>query len=358
MAAPSRPSTQTEWMDNGFPPRSFPVETTRTQEPPVPEAPSVVGPPPPPPVGSRPPGRGRWFAPIAALIALLLLAAVLALATRGDDDDDRVAAGTSSTGADTSALDPTTTVVTPSSLEPVGVTTAAPAPSPAPSVAAPGVLETAQTTLAIPNVDATGPPRSARLTLRNRGTGELSYTTQPSSAALTATPASGTIPAGGTTDLTVALDGSNATTEGPFKGTLSIGGSGGTKVVQVTSTIGRPPRIVDDVGEPCPAGATRCSRQIKLAPVNRNDASPCNTAWAYAVRITDQGQVQAQAVARLGAGRADAVLAAAARSGSQKDIFVSRPMAPVPAGTELRFSIEAVDQLGFGARLAEQVISC
>lgn len=128
--------------------------------------------------------------------------------------------------------------------------------------------------------------------------------------------------------------------------------------MQVRSTIGRPPRIIDNVGEPCPAGPTRCSRQIKLAPPTRNDASPCNTPWAYAVTITDQSPVQAQAVARLGAGRADAVLAAAARSGPQKDIFVSRPMAPVPAGTELRFSIEAVDQLGFGARLAEQVISC
>ena len=358
MAATRTPSPPTEWMPNGFPPRSFPPEAPRTEAAPPPDQ-LVVGPAAPPPapvvapVGRR---RSRLIAPLAALAALLLLAAGLVLATRGDDDGDQVAAGSSTTGVDTSVPEPTTTVVTPSSLEPVGATTAQPAATP--STAAPAVLETAQTTLAIPNVDTTAGPQSARLTLRNTGASPLSYTTRSSSSLLAASPARGTIPPSGATDLTVTLDGSKATSEGPFKGTLTIGGNGGTKAVQVTSTIGRPPRIIDDVGESCPTVTTTCSRQIKLAPVNRNDASPCNTSWAYAVRITDQSQIQARAVARLGLGTADAPLASAAAVGGPRDIFVSRPMAPVPPGTDLRFFLEAADQHGFSTRLAEQVIAC
>ena len=359
MAATRTPSPPAEWMPNGFPPRSFPPEGPGPQPPPPPDQ-LVVGPDAPPPAPVVAPvarRRSRLIAPLAAVVALLLLAAGLVLATRGDDDDDEVTAGSSTTGVDTSVADPTTTAITPSSLEPVGATTA-PVATTTPSTAAPAVLETAQTTLAIPNVDTTAGPQAARLTLRNRGASPLAYTTQSSSALLTANPARGTVPPGAATDLTVTLDGSRATSEGPFKATLTIGGNGGTKVVQVTSTIGRPPRIFDDVGEPCSAATTTCSRQIKLAPATRNDASPCNTSWAYAVRITDQSQIQARAVARLGLGNADAPLASAALVGGPRDVFVSRPMAPVPPGTDLRFFLEAADQHGFSARLAEQVIAC
>ena len=364
MAATRAPNQPTEWMANGFPPRSFPVQAPRTRTAVLPDGSVLDARPSAPPRTAAPVAgparrsRGPWAA-AAVLMALLLLAAGVALATRGDGDDARVAAGTSTTGAGGDSVPPfdsTTSLVTPSSLEPVGATTADPAPPTAPpTTVGQGVLETSLSTLTIPNVDTAAGPQAASLILRNRGASALSYTTQPSSALLTAVPARGTIRPGGTAEVIVTLDGSTATLEGPFNGSVSIGGTGGTEVVQVSSALGRPPLIFDDVGEPC-GGTTTCSTQIKLAPVSRNDASPCNTLWAYAVRITDQSQVEAAAFARLGLGDADAPLGAGA--GGPRDVFVSRVMSPVPPGTDLRFVIEAVDQYWFFTRLAEQVISC
>ena len=360
MAATRTPTQPTEWMANGFPPRSFPPEDPGPQAAPPPEGPPAAAVATAPPVAATaPPRRGRWVAPLAALIALLLLAAGLLLATRGGDDDSRVATGTSTTEAGAPAFEePTTSVAPPSSIEPVIPTTAPFVPSTAPTTAPPAVLETSLTTLTIPNVDTTAGPQTGRLTLSNRGRSPLTFSTQPSTALLAASPARGTIPPGGATDITVTLDGSRAATEGPFNGTLSIGGNGGTKVVQVASAIGRPPQIADDVGERCAVVTNRCSRQIKLAPPTQPDPSPCNTPWAYAVRISDQSRVQVTAVARVGLGNADTPLTSAAAAGGRSDIFISRPMAPLPALADLRFFIEAVDQHGFRTRLAEQVISC
>ena len=362
MAAPRTPTQQGEWTANGFPPRSFPPEVPGTPAAAPPQGPPpngvVTAPPVADPAGPR---RSRWLAPLAVLIAALLLAAGLLIASRSDDDDE-VATGTSTTAADTTAPafeEPTTSVAPPSSLEPVIPTTAPFEPSTAPSTGPPAVLETSLTALTIPNADTTAAPQTGRLTLSNRGGSVLTYTVQPSTALLVASPARGTIPPGGSTDITVTLDGSRAATvEGPFNGTLSISGTGGTKVVQVTSLIGRPPLVADDVGERCPVGGARCSRQIKLAPTSQPNASPCNTPWAFVVRISDQSRVQVTATARVGLGNADAPLASAAASGGRSDIFISRAMQPVPALADLRFSIEAVDQFGFRTRLAEQVISC
>ncbi len=363
MAAPRTPTQQGEWMGNGFPPRSFPPEAPGPPAAPIPRGlpPDGVATAPPvaDPAARR---RSRWLAPLASLIAVLLLAAGLAIATRSGDDD-RVATGTSTTDDATAPAfeEPTTSVAPPSSLEPVTPMTAPFVPSTAPITAPPAVLETSLTALTIPNVDTTAAPQTGRLTLFNRGGSVLSYTAQPSTALLAANPARGTIPAGGATEITVTLDGSRAaTSEGPFNGTLSISGTGGTKVVQVTSVIGRPPLIADDVGERCRVGATRCSRQIKLGPPTQPSPSPCNTPWAYAVRISDQSRIQVTAVARIGLGNADAPLtsASAAAAGGRSDIFISRPMPPLPALADLRFFIEAVDQYGFRTRLPEQVISC
>ena len=352
MAAPPTPTQRPEWMANGFPPRSFPVEAARSQPPleadQIIQATPVSAPPVEVPARR---GGGRWVAAAAVLIAALLLAAGLFLAQRGDDDAD-LASGTSTTGADTSLVDPTTTVVTPSSLEPVT------APSTAPSILGPGVLETSLSTLTIPRVESTAGPRAALLTLRNRGATALSYTTQASSAALTASPARGTIAAGDTADLTVTLDGSKVTSEGPFRGRLSIGGTGGTRVVQISSTVGQPPTVVDNLGSGCKAAASRCSRQIAVAPTSRVDASPCTTAWLYAVTVTDQSRVQAKVVARLGQANADTELLSGGGVGGAKEVFLSRPMPPLPSGAVLRFRIEAADGHGFFTRLPEQTIRC
>ncbi|MEO5678480.1 MAG: hypothetical protein ABIS47_02320, partial [Acidimicrobiales bacterium] len=195
-------------------------------------------------------------------------------------------------------------------------------------------------------------PQVGRVTLRNTGAGALSYTTQSSSPAITASPTRGTIAPGASAEVAVALDGSKVVTEGPFSGTLTVGGTGGTKAVQVSATVGRPPRVVDDAGEACAARSATCSRQIKVAP--SADATPCNTAWLYSVTITDQSRIQsAKVVARQGLANADSPLLAGGSG-----IYQSPPFAPLPQGSVLRFMVEAVDQYGFSVRLPEQTISC
>ena len=287
------------------------------------------------------------------LVAAVLLAAGLLLARRAGDDAE-LTSGSSTTGGggNPSAFEDTTSVVTPSSLEPVT------APSTSPSSARPGVLDTSISTLTIPRADSSVGPQAALLTLRNRGATSLTYTTEFSSAALTASPAQGTIAAGDTVNLTVALDGSKVTAEGPFRARLRIGGTGGAKVVQISSTVGQAPRILDNLGSGCKGGSTRCSTQIGVARSSRTDASPCNTPWLYAVTITDQSQVKAKVVARLGQANADTELLSGGGVGGAKEAFLSRPMQPLPSGAVLRFMIEAVDSHGFITRLAEQAIRC
>ena len=345
-----------QWMDNGFPPRTFPAEAVRG---------STAGGPGAPGLGVVPPGPPRrpWIAVGAVLIALLLVAAGLALANRDDDDGaDLAAEGSTTTIAaidtsvptfdTTTSLDTTTTT----SVEPV-TTTVAPE-VPATTVAA-GVLETSVPMLAIPRVNAASGPQTARLILRNSGPGPLSYTTQSGSRGLSASPPRATIAAGGMTELTVSLDGSRVSAEGPFTGTLTIGGTGGVKTVQVTSTVGRPPVVNDDVGEPCATAGVPCSRQIKLAPPVLITSSPCTNPWAYSVRVTDQSQIQSvRATARIGLANGDAPLQKDGQSSGTTGTFQSVPMAPVPRSLTLRFFIEATDQLGFTIRLAEQTVAC
>jgi len=347
------------WMDNGFPPRTFPAEPVRGGAAGGPGAPGRDAVPPGPPRGRR---RGPWIAVGAVLIALLLVAAGLALANRDDDDGaDLAAEGPTTTIAaiDSSvpAFDTTTSLDTTTiSVEPV--TTAAAPEVPATTVAA-GVLETSVPVLVIPRVNVATGPQKARLTLRNGGSVPLSYTTQSSSPGLSASPARATIAAGAMTELTVSLDGSRVTTEGQFTGTLTIGGTGGVKTVQVTSTVGWPPVINDDVGEPCTAARGPCSRQIKLGPPVLLTSSPCTNAWLYSVRVTDQSQIQSvKATARRGLANGDAPLQKDGQSSGTTGTFQSVPMAPVPVGLTLRFFIEATDQLGFTIRLAEQAVAC
>jgi len=344
MAAPLDQGPQ--WQDNGFPPRTFPVEPTRAdgatqRRPPTPRR-----------------GRGRWIAAVAALVALLVLAAGLLLANRGDDDPADLAALDTTTAPDTSVDSTTSLAPTTTALEPVGTPAAPDAPTTT-DAAGPGVLETSVAALALPKASAVGGPQTARLTLRNRGPSALSYTTESTSPGLSANPSRSTIAAGASAEVTVRLDGSRVATEGPFTGTLTIGGSGGTKAVQVTSTVGRGPTIAADVGEPCTTPSVPCSRQIDVGASPAPDASPCNTPWLYAVTVSDQSRIQSvRATARKGLANADAALTKAEQPQDRSGAFRSTPMAPVPAGLALRFVIEATDQFGFTTRLAEQIISC
>ncbi len=359
MSSPRPVDPGPPWMDNGFPPRTFPVEAVRAGTPGG-NAPArgVVTPGPPRPRR----GRRGWIAAAAVLIALLLLAAGLALASRDDDDGVGLAVDSPTTtvaAIDTSVptFDTTTSLdTTTTPVEPVPTTVVPEAPA---TTVAAGVLETSVSALAIPRVNAAAGPQSARLTLRNTGSGPLTYTTQASSPGLSASPARGTIAAGGTTELTVSLDGARVSAEGPFTGTLTSGGTGGVKAVQVTSTVGRPPVINDDVGEPCTTARVPCSRQIKLAPPVQLTSSPCTNPWAFSVRVSDQSQIRSvRATAQIGLALGDAPLLKDGQSSGTTGTFRSVPIAPVPAGFTLSFFIEATDQLGFSIRLGEQAVVC
>lgn len=355
MGAPPPVDPGPVWMDNGFPPRTFPFAAVRDGSA------GATGPVPVGPSPRRRRRRGPWVAAAAALIALLFLGAGLALATRDDDGGADLAVDDTSTtvaALDTSVptSDPGTTLESTTSIEPVSTTVA---PDGSASTVAAGVLDTSTAELAIPRVNAADGPGTARLTLRNSGAGALSYTTQPSTAGLSATPARGTIAPGGAVELVVGLDGTRVPAEGPFTATLTVGGTGGTRSVKVTSLVGRPPTIADDSGEPCTAANVPCSRQIRLAPPTFPVSSPCNTPFAYSVNVADQSRIQSvRAIARRGLANADAPLLPRGQPGGANGVYESAPMTAVPTGLTLRFFIEATDQLGFTIRLAEQTIVC
>ena len=343
MASPRFSSAEPRWQPSGFPPRSFP---------PGPAAPLPPPPPPPPPPGAGgQPARGWKWAVGAALLAVLLLAAALLLANR-DDDGDEVTAGPSTTAVDTSipTFDATTTLVAPlPSIDPISTTLAPASSTPAP----PGALDAAPATLTLPRTDANAGASQGTVTLTNRGGTALTYTAQSSSPGLSVTPARGTINPGSSAPVAVTLDGARVQGEGPFSGTISFGGTGGTKAVQVSSLVGRAPEIGDGVGESCQGSLAPCSRHIKLQTSGAT-RSPCNTPWLYSVLISDQSRIQtARVIARRSGANADTALRHAGNN-----IFLSEPYDRLPTGTVLRFAIEAVDEHGFGRRLAEQTITC
>lgn len=371
MGAPRAPGQAAEWMGNGFPPRSFPNELESGRTEPRPErvvvgATSVTR-----TGGSGGRGLGRWIAAAAVLLALLLLVGGLVLAKRGGDGANVASRGTTTTAAaDTAApsFESPTSVLVPTSIDPVGrstavdngssSTTTAAAATPAPAPGA-GVLETSVSDLAVPKVDATSGPQANRLTLRNTGGTDISYATQSSSAALTASPGQATIPAGGSTELTVTLNGSKITSEGPFAGSVTFDGNGGSKAVRVTSVVGRPPSIYDKIGNSCSVPSPSCSRQIRVAATSNPNATPCDTPWIYAVVIVDQSLIQsAKATARRNLANADAALVTGGQPRGASGAYVSNAFPPLGAGTVLRFTLEAVDQFGFTVRLAQQAIYC
>lgn len=370
MGAPRAPGQGPEWMASGFPPRSFPIELESGRSAPRPERVTVGATSMTRSGGSGRRGLGRWIAAAAVLLALLLLAGGLVLANRRGDSGANVASrGTTTTAAaDTTApsFESPTSVLVPTSIDPVGrstavdngssSTTTAAAAAPAPGA---GVLETSVSDLAVPKVDATSGPQANRLTLRNTGGTDISYATQSSSPALTANPGQATIPAGGSTELTVTLNGSKITSEGPFAGTLTFDGNGGSKAVRVTSVVGRPPSIYDKIGNSCSPPSASCSRQIRVAATSNPNATPCDTPWIYAVVIVDQSLIQsAKATARRNLANADAALVTGGQPRGASGAYVSNAFPPVGAGTVLRFTLEAVDQFGFTVRLAQQTIYC
>lgn len=361
MAVPGPEDPEPAWLENGFPPRSFPVEAARAAST-ARHAGGQGSEPFRPRRGGRA-RRGRWAIGIALILTLLLVGLGLVLTNRrSDDPGDLVAAGTSTTEAATSVptFDTSTVATTSPSTTPAVGTTQATDPTTSTTAGA-GVLEASLSALTIAKVDAAAGPQTGRLTLRNSGPSPLSFTTQTSAAGLSASPARATIAPGSATDLVVSLEGSRVPAEGPFTGTITIGGTGGSKTVQVTSVVGRAPVITEDAGESCATTAIPCSRQIKVVATATPSpsASPCTTSWSYAVTVTDQSQIQGvKALARKGLANADAPLLKGGQPTGTTGVFQSTPMPPVPGGLTLRFVIEATDQYGFTTRLAEQSISC
>lgn len=352
------PSGSEQWMPNGFPPPSFVVETERA--------------------GTFAGARGRWLAAAALLGVVLLIAGLLLLANQDDDDGTDLAAGTTSTSFEefpttpTTALDPTATLPEASTLpggavDPnattsttaagggggTGTTAATAAPGP---TTAPGVLAVTAGTVAIPKVDSTVGPQTGKVGLRNTGAGPLTYTTASNFGGLTVDKPTGTIAPGGSTEITITLNGSGAA-EGGFSGLLSFGGTGGTQRVTVTSTIGRPPTITDSAGEVCAPEGPLCSRQIKLEP-NAGGQNPCTVPWRFRVAVADESQISS---VKADTTDPDIVLKTGALPGSPtgpSGVWYSDVQQKIAAGTTFKWTIEAVDQFGNVKRSTERTITC
>ncbi len=344
------------WMPNGFPPPSIPMpDRTSTTT-------SVRG------AVRR---RGRWVAAAAAAVAALLLGAALLLPDRDVQNTAlRSDSTATSASADASTLPEATTApsepVVPllptgpvASAPPGSASSAPPAPvSTAPNVAAaPGALSGADW-VRLPRVDSTAGTQRGGLPLRNTGSSPLTYGTRSSFAGLSVDKPTGTIGPGAGVELTVTLDGAKAG-EGAFSATLTFEGSGGTKQVTVTATVGRPPVIKDDAGEPCTSSSNACSRLVQLVPASSPDPQRtlCNTPWRYSITVEDESRLKAvRAAALQGVGETElkrdgATTGTAGRW--QSDVFP-----PLPAGTARNLAVRAVDEHDFFTARTERTTVC
>ncbi len=364
------PQGSEPWMPNGFPPPSFVVETERIT--------TFAG------------ARGRWLAAAAILGALLLIAGVVLIANQKDDKTALKSGSSTSAPGSTTATLPGSTLLDPTAggadatLPPGGAGGGGGALDPSltvpggggggggtgttvggggggggggvvtpPPGATPAALATSAGAISIPKVDSTAGPQFGKITLRNSGGSPVNYTSQsqfPNS--LTIDKPSGTLAPGASIELTITLDGTKLG-EGAFSGQVGFDGAGSPRVT-VTSTIGRPPVILDTAGEPCAAETTTCSKQIKLEPNNTPNATPCNTSWSYRVAVSDESQLKAV--------RADTTTDVELKINNAPNgpsgIWQSGVQNPVAAGTTLKFTIEAVDVLDYTRRSTERTITC
>ena len=333
------------WMPNGFPPPSFVVEAERTT--------TFAG------------GRGRWLAAAAILGAVLLIAGLLLIARSGDGDRTDLATSGSTTstvapapGFTPSQVDPTqgdpsanttpTIIVDPNATTApaAGATTtvvAAPVPG-APPPPPPGVLTPAATSVTLPT--AFNPrPSTGTIELRNTGPSPLEFTTQTSTG-LTATPATGAILPGASTTVTLTLNGAGIR-EGEYNGSVAFGGSGGTRSVQVRSVVANAPNINPAVGgryaypEP---GQTGC--------INPSQPTP---KWRIRAAITDSSRLDS-VTARVNG--TDFNMTEEKRADGKGTGIWSVTLDPLQPGTEVKFTIRAVDALRAEATTPEEVFRC
>lgn len=349
------PQGQEPWMPNGFPPPSFVVEAERIS--------SFAG------------SRGRWLA-AAAILGVILLIAGIALIRRGGGKDNTLATNKTTTTAfgntsstlstGSSVLDPTPSLpdagTTPGTTGgaaagpttptlPGSPTTGATTPGP---TAAPGALSVTPGAVTLPKTA----PQTGKVTLKNSGGSTLSFTAESNfPGALTANPNTGTLAAGASADISVALDGAKVG-EGAFSGVLTFNSSsGGGQRVTVTSTVGRPPTIGETLGQPCAAETATCTKLIKVSSSNPAD-TPCTANWRFAAAVADESQLS-YVVAKVTQG---VVQTADLKINGQKigpqGAWFSDENTKIAPGATLKFSIEASDQFSDVTRTTERTITC
>ncbi|MGE3620052.1 MAG: sigma-70 family RNA polymerase sigma factor [Acidimicrobiia bacterium] len=283
-----------------------------------------------------PPARRRALAVVAGTVALAVVAGLAGLlASRGPSDEVEATGATGSTTtvpSSTTRVVPSTTstVATTTSDPPTTTTAAPPPPPPAP----------ARLVVTSADVDLGDTRTEAAVSFRNDGGQALSWTAElvlPGSA-LDAT--RGSTAPGATTTLTLVVDRA-ALPEGPFGGTVTLGGTGvddGAAVdaagVAVTGLVRRAPVI----------GSVEVDRSF-IGTIGF-----CTVAGVAAV-VEDESDL-AVVLRWRGGGQAAVVEAAMAHDGSTWSADVGPPV----ADEDITWWVEAADAHGAVARTDERVL--
>lgn len=263
--------------------------------------------------------RGLLLALAAALLLVLATGAVW----WAQGDDDLLAVDEPSPVATTSALpspseepsspgpEDTPAATSPSPSEPASEPTTEPTAttSTEPTLAVPGDLEVSTRVL---DLGASGSSGSVRL--RNVGGSPLSFTARARSGWLSVERRSGSLDAGGSTDLTVTADRSGLA-EGAHSGQVAVSSAGRTVVVTVRLSVDRPPVI-----GPISADSTSCSVPVSAVVTDGSGVRSVQVRWTGAV-----------------SGRSSASPASGGRW---------RTTIPVPVGGSVRVTFTAADDGG------------
>ena len=327
------------WLPNGFPPPSFVVETERTTTTTF---------------GAR---RGRWLAAAALLGAVLLIAGLLLIARSSDDKTGVATGGSTTTVADAvptpdSSFNPTD--VTPvATVPPAGpsdstipaagttVTTAAPV-GPTVPPPPPGVLTPSATAVSLPT--AFNPaPSTGTIALRNTGPSPLDFTAQTSTG-LSAAPATGTILPGASTTVTLTLDG-RGIREGDYNGSVTFGGSGGTKSVQVRSVVANAPTV-------------QPSRPTGFVVVPPPGQDACDAKWQVEATVTDASDIKSVVAFISRGGEAPREFSMKPAPGRPRIWILVDEQDKVTPPPNLKLRVRATDALNAVGTSAEEAVTC
>lgn len=328
------------WLPTGFPPPSFVVTDERTTN------------------------RGLIFGVAAVALALVLLAGLLYLLVNNKGETS-VATETTTTlpavigDPTTSSSAPAATTSTlPGGTIPVATTGTAPTvPRPVvPGTVSPGTPPrnspgtspgarpgtspgTAGTRPAASPANVSAPAvvdfgRSSSeqpATLRNTGGSSASFTTTTGGSAVTVSPASGTIPAGGSTTVRIRIN-RGSFPEGPINTQVAFNTTAGGKVTDLRGTIARPPSITASIA-----------------------GNKCTGQWQLRADVSDESDINPQSVtARIGSSTVKMNLQPGGSPSSQ--VYLSDPQPATSAA--LPFEISATDKWGGTGGVSGTTPSC